>query len=134
MCDIDRLINIARNKKPKDWDKKSFHVTIAFKKKQILSIGVNKYKTHPKNLNYNYISRLGNNRSHLVGIHSELDAVRKLKVIDCSNITFYVIRIDKFGNPNYSKPCSGCLDVFKDVGYKKIFYTNHEGNFNELKI
>lgn len=127
------MIDIAKALKPTDWKKNSFHVTFAFNGNRLLAIGQNNIsKTHPRNLRYNYRDRKGRSRSHIVGIHSELSAVIKLGREDCSDITFYVIRIDNNNKVNYSKPCSGCMDLFKQVGYKYIYYTDKYGNFKLL--
>ena len=76
--------------------------------------------------------REGGLRNHVVGMHSELSAVIKLGIENCSDISFYVVRIDNLGNANYSKPCLGCLDMFQQVKYKKIYYTDKQGRFKKL--
>ncbi len=41
-----------------------------------------------------------------------------------------VIRINKQNEIGKSRPCYNCLNMLKDVGIKKVYYTN--GNNNEL--
>ena len=128
-----RIIEIAKAFRPGDWGKMPFHLTFAFKKSKLLCVGRNNInKTNPRNLKYNYIDRDGKSKSHVIGIHSELSAVIKLGTENCSDISFYVIRIDNIGNANYSKPCSGCMDMFRQVGYREIFYTDKQGKFKKI--
>lgn len=128
-----RIIEIAMALKPIDWGKHPFHLTFAFKKNKLLCIGQNNpKKTSPRNLKYNHIDRNGKSKSHVIGIHSELSAVIKLSTENCSDISFYVVRIDNAGNANYSKPCSGCMDMFQQVGYKEVYFTDKKGEFKRL--
>lgn len=127
MIKTDRLVEIAKALKPANKDLSSFHVTFAYNKKRLLAIGMNSRKTHPRNLRYNYLDRKGRNRSHLVTIHSELSAVIKLGLEDCNHIDFYVLRIDNNNQLNYSKPCTGCIDLFQQVGYRNVYYSTKKG-------
>jgi len=132
MPSYNKLIKIARSLK--SFDKYNHHVTFIFKKKRLLTIGINNCnKTHPRALKYNYTDHLGKNRSDKITIHSELAAIIKLGREDCRDLTFYNIRIDNNNKVNYSKPCTGCLHLLNQVGYKNIFYTNKSGNFKKLK-
>lgn len=127
MIKTNKLVDIAKALKPNNKELSSFHVTFAYNKKRLLKIGVNSKKTHPRNLRYNYLDRKGKNRSHLVTIHSELSVIIKLGLEDCSHIDFYVLRIDNNNRLNYSKPCSGCQDLFNQVGYRNIYYSTKKG-------
>lgn len=128
-----RIIEIAKALKPVDWGKMPFHTTFAFRKNKLLAVASNQpEKTHPRNLRYDYRDRKGKPRSHIIGLHSELSAVIKLGMRDCSEISFYVVRIDNLGNANYSKPCSGCLDMFRQVNYKEVYFTDRKGKFKKL--
>ena len=131
MIKTDKLLEIARALKENNSELSSFHVTFAYNKKRLLKIGINSKKTHPRNLRYNYLDRKGRSRRHLVTIHSELAVIIKLGLEDCSHIDFYVLRIDNNNNLNYSKPCSGCQDLFNQVGYKNIYYSTKKG-FSKL--
>lgn len=134
MINIDRIYNLAISVKPNNWDcKYPFHVTFISKKKKILSIGINKpTTTHTRNLNFNYLDSEGRNRSDLTGLHSEMAAIIRLSVYDCSKLTFYNIRLNKYNEIRLSKPCQGCLNLLNSVGYKNIYYTTNKGGFVKL--
>jgi deoxycytidylate deaminase len=118
-----KLIEIARALKEKNISGRCAHSSFVFSKSKLLSIGFNKYKTHPQTKNYSY--------HRFAGIHSELDAVLKLGMNDCSGLTIVNIRIDKNENLCNSQPCRGCSELIKTLGFKRIIYTNNIGNFVE---
>jgi deoxycytidylate deaminase len=127
MVNVNRLVNIAKALKPNNKNLPTFHVTFAYKKNKLLAIGMNSRKTHPRTLKYNYTDTDGKNRNHLVTVHSELSVIIKLGLEDCSCINFYVLRIDNNNKLNYSKPCSGCQDLFMQVGYRSVHYSTKSG-------
>ena len=111
---------------------KTFHTTFIVKKNRIQKIGINNSdKTHPANLKYGYIGKEGKDIRTMVGIHSELSAILKYGKEDCSDCVFVNVRIDKNGNPTIAKPCRGCQDLLKQIGYKKVYFTNEKGIFEE---
>jgi cytidine deaminase len=129
---FDRCIEISKALKGKFQTGRAFHCTFAYKKNKLLAIGINNYsKTHP--LTSNYLPTKNNNRLYIPVIHSEVSAIIKIGVEDCSDITFVNVRIDNNNLPTMAKPCSNCFGLLRDqVGYKKIYYTNNNGFFEEL--
>lgn len=122
LTEISKAI-IGRNKKHQKCD----HISFIFKKSKLLSIGSNKYKTHPKTKDYNY--------HDFAGIHSELDATLKLGLSDAGTakgLTIVNVRIDKNGNVCNSAPCPGCSDLIKTLSFKEVFYTNNSGTLTKL--
>lgn len=89
---------------------------------KIISVGVNKNKTHPCQINY-HLNKNGN-------IHAELDAII-LCESDISNSVLYVARLLKNGDFGIAKPCSSCMKIIGNYGIKKIIYTNYNG-FEEI--
>lgn len=112
---------------------KTFHTTFVVKKNRIQKIGINIDKTHPANLRYSYFGKDGKDIRSMVGVHSELAAILKYGKDDCSDCVFVNVRIDKKFNPAIAKPCKGCQDLLTQVGYKKVYYTNNKGEFEEWK-
>ena len=110
---------------------KTFHTTFIVKKNRIQKIGINNYKTHPANLKYKYFGKEGKDIRSMVGIHSELSAILKYGREDCSDCIFVNVRIDKNGNPTIAKPCKGCQDLLNQIGFKKVYFTNEQGLFEE---
>jgi len=108
------------------------HFSFILDRNRIISIGFNSPKTHPKNLKYNYVNKLKENISNIVGTHSELNAVIRLGEEDCSGLTLVNTRINRNNDLDYSAPCSGCQDMINQLEFKNIYYTNSQGKFQKL--
>jgi deoxycytidylate deaminase len=110
------------------------HFSFVLDKNKIVSIGLNSLKTHPKNLKYNYVNKLNENISDIVGTHSELSAVIKLGEEDCSGLTLVNTRINRNDELDFSAPCSGCCDMIKQLNFKNIYFSNNMGFFDRLNF
>lgn len=108
------------------------HFSFILDRNRIISIGFNSPKTHPKNLKYNYVNKLKENISNIVGTHSELNAVIRLGEEDCSGLTLVNTRINRNNDLDYSAPCSGCQDMINQLEFSNIYYTNSQGKFEKL--
>lgn len=116
---------------PEQQCRRTFHTTFIVKKGKIQSIGINSTKTHPRNLKYNYKGADGVDIRTMVGVHSELDAVIKMGRKDLSDCVFINVRIDNNGQVALSAPCEGCQSILSRVGFKQVWYTNNDGQFEE---
>lgn len=110
------------------------HFSFIFDGRRLVSRGRNTRKTHPGNLLHPYVSRSGENISHLVGTHSETDAVLRLGSEDCRGLTLVNVRINRKGRPDNSMPCRGCRDLIRKAGFARVIYTDGDGQFRELEI
>lgn len=128
---FEKYVEITKALMNEGFDTRTFHTTFLLKKNRLQKIGINLNKTHPANLKYNYFTKDGNDIRSMVGVHSELSAILKYGKEDCSDCVFVNIRIDKKGKLAMAKPCKGCQDLLKQIGYKKLFFTNEEGEFQE---
>lgn len=108
------------------------HFSFILDKNKIISIGLNSLKTHPKNLKYNYVNKLNQNISDIVGTHSELSAVIKLGKEDCRGLSLINTRINRNNLLDFSAPCSGCCDMIKQLNFDNIYYSNSNGKFDKL--
>jgi len=89
------------------------HAAILTKRRKVISIGVNKKKTHTKsNTKYGYI-------------HAELDAVLGVDKEILRGATLFVVR----AGFNFrrivmnSKPCKYCQAMIIETGIRKVIYT-----------
>jgi len=57
-----------------------------------------------------------------VGVHSEMDAIIKLGLTDCSGLTLINTRIDRNNQLAMSKPCLGCTDMLRNLNFRRIYY------------
>lgn len=85
---------------------------------RILAFGINKYRTHPQQINH-YTNDIGGS------IHAELDAI-----ISCCNsngATIYIARLFKDGTAGMAKPCVLCQNIIETAGIKKVVFTTRYG-------
>lgn len=89
---------------------------IVVKGNRIMSVGTNKYKTHPRQIN----PHTGESGS---SVHAELDAIIGLPKESLKGATIYVARQTIDGNPAIAKPCKCCQKVIEVSGIIRVFYT-----------
>jgi dCMP deaminase len=88
---------------------------VVVKGSRVVSVGCNKYKTHPKA------------KSEFNRIHAELGAILNAKT-DLTGATIYVYRETRHGIPALARPCKHCQAVIKAAGIKKMYYSG-EGEY-----
>ena len=101
------------------------HFAFLIKSKIIEKIGINKRRTHPEISKHPY-------HEGYVGIHAELDCLLKINKEDLSDYQILVLRIDKNGKLNMSKPCRGCQSVLSQFNLKQIWYSDKDGNIIKM--
>lgn len=90
-----------------------------FKGASQIAIGYNRHKTHPLNTCYTQ--------------HAEFNSILKSSNrSDYKNLTMYVARLTRTDKISLSKPCPECQKTIWDVGIRKVYYTDHEGELEEL--
>jgi len=98
---------------------------------EIIAVGANREKTHPKQKYYNEIAGFKIKKNF---IHAEVNALNKIKNINSlKNASIYIHRRDKNGNLAISRPCNACMSYIKQLGIKHIYYTTNLG-YNYEKI
>ena len=117
----DYVFNVLKDEsRNADRVKSSYHAAAIVYKKRILSIGLNRRKTHPLMTKYN-------SRSGQIFLHSEVDAIIKTINLYGQDIlkecSLYVLRTTKSGKIGYSKPCSSCQQHIDFYGIKKVFWS-----------
>lgn len=72
-------------------------------------------------------NRMTNNQKHLLSVHAEMDALRKIKGFHnkYNNLSMYIIRFDS-KELKYSKPCLNCACNIKRFGIRRIYFSFHE--------
>ncbi len=119
-----KLIEIARAMKPLHQDLRAFHVAAIFKKNQLISIGWNTLKTHPKTIGfYPY---------HQKATHAEALACIRGKLEDYSGHDLIVARINNNGHTDFSKPCRFCQKYISWLGFDNVYYSGEAGQMIKL--
>jgi deoxycytidylate deaminase len=121
-----KLIEMARAMKPLKQSLRAFHVAGIFKKQELVSVGFNTRKTHPKTIKF-YPSFKHDNATH-----AEMLAVIRGRLEDYSGHDLIVVRIDNNYNVNLSAPCQHCANLIKTLNFNKIYYSDSHGNIQEF--
>ena len=91
-------------------------------------------KTHPLQKRYNRY-RFAEDTPHKC--HAELLALLPLikNCVDLSNASIFTYRRHNDGSLACARPCKSCIELIKDCGITKIFYTTEDGFAREdLKL
>lgn len=99
---------------------------------KVVSMGVNSPKTHPLNLRFNYVNRDRDSIASLVGTHSELNAVTKIGRDACRGLVLVNTRINRNDDLDCSRPCPGCTDMIRRLGFRAVFHTVKGGGFEMM--
>src|SRR5258706_4508635 len=94
--------------------------------KQVVSVGVNNDRTHPR------MSRFNPDRSYTPTLHAEVDACMGVPDDALLGTDLYVVRITKTGRWAIAKPCEICRKFLHDAGIRRVFYSNREGEMEVL--
>lgn len=109
---------------PNRGNQRCFHVAQITERNKVISLGFSHEKSHPR------IKELGYWRES--ARHAELEVVLRGGREDYLNCSLSVLRIDRNGKLNSSKPCPFCLKLINQVRFKKVFYTNSYGKWEKL--
>lgn len=88
----------------------------------IVAIGWNKNKSHPKAKNYTRT------------IHAELDALIGSRYGEIFDTDMYVARITKGGALATSKPCKDCMVLIKEAGISSVTFIDDQGHVRIEKL
>ncbi len=119
-----KLIEIARASKPIFQQLRAYHVAAIFKKNELISVGWNTRKTHPKTINFYPFSHKAT--------HAEALAIIRGQLEDYSGHDLMVLRVNNNGEIDYSKPCQYCNKFIEWLGFDNIFYSGHNGELIKL--
>lgn len=116
-----------------DFPRVSVGCVVVYRHK-IISSGYNSNKTNPTQKRLN-IHRF--NVDTPATIHAEVAALLPLinrKDINFNDVSLYIYREYKNGNPALSKPCPSCLALIRQLGIRKLYYSGDNSYINEELI
>jgi deoxycytidylate deaminase len=118
------LMGLAANA-ARQSDEPNRHGCVIARRGQIMAVGFNKPKTHPAAVKY-----------YSGHIHAELAAIIQVNKDDLRGADLYSVRIMRSkGEPRgMGKPCRRCMEMIRDAGIKRIYFTNAEGNTEIIKV
>ena len=68
----------------------------------------------------------------MVGTHSEMNAIIKLGQKNYEDLVLINTRINRKNEIDYSCPCNGCMEMLFSLGFKKVYFTTKNKNFELL--
>lgn len=98
---------------------------------QIIAVGFNCNKTHPRQKYYNRYRE--DTDVMLPKLHAEINCINQLKGlnINFSKVKLYIYRIGNDRDCRIARPCSSCMAAIRDLGIKSIYYTTDLGFAHE---
>ena len=113
---LNRCIKKASELEPK---KQRIYSIITDSHGRILATGTNSFsKSHPLQ---SYYCEMATKEQHKIFIHSELQALVRLKGRKADAI--YIARVNRNNEPLPSQPCPICKMAIADAGIKKVITT-----------
>lgn len=113
--DLKIVKRLAKLSELNDVQLRCSHVAALFHKKKLLSLGMNKTKTHPLAFK---LSGLQSKRY----LHAEIDCLKAVEG-ELSKATLYVVRVDRNGELANSKPCKYCMPYIQEKQIGRVVYT-----------
>lgn len=96
---------------------------VIVRKNQVLSFGHNKpTQTHPRS------------RNAWRRIHAELDAILGVPLEVLRGADAYIVRITHTGLLAMSRPCIDCVNLLREVGIRKMYYSNEKRVVQEENV
>jgi deoxycytidylate deaminase len=93
---------------------------------RLLSIGANKWSTHPASDNNDVFCR---------SLHAEHCALLRRQHYDApSRMTLYVARKREDGTVGCSKPCANCMALARLAGVRRIWFYDQNGQSKEALL
>jgi hypothetical protein len=130
---IEKSIKLTRelfdevydSKKQKNW-----HFAFAYRKNKLLAIGQNNMRC-PEGTAFKFAKKFSTNQLFPTR-HAEVDLISRLwgKLYIDSSIKLVIIRLNRFGEMQNSKPCKHCQIVLDALNIKKIYYSTVEGIYS----
>lgn len=112
-------------------DYKKVHVgCVAVYQGNVIGIGCNTNKTHPKQKYYNrYRGITTDNAKCAPKLHAEISCLNSLRNLDIqfSKVKLYIYRSRIDQEHGMARPCPACMAAIKDFGIKNVYYTTDEG-------
>lgn len=100
---------------------------IAVYQGQIIALGCNSTKTHPRQKYYNRYREESDDM--LPKLHAEINCINQLKNMNINfpKVRLYIYRIGNDRDFRIARPCPSCMAAIRDLGIKEIYYTTNDG-------
>ena len=126
-----RFFNIAREVSLLSDFKRARVGAVIVEKNRVVSTGHNSSKTSTIQDRYNKYRDIDDFNVCIPCVHAEIAAITPLlkQNIDWAHTSIYVYRELKNGHISCARPCKACAQLIRELGIKKIFYTDWDGSY-----
>lgn len=126
---INRLINLSEDIESDRPYGKIKMVAFLVYKNRILSFGVNSEKTSLYQYKMRCKADVDQSKFIYDKTHAEIAAIKKIhpSFNDWEHVEIFIISKKKDNSFRLSRPCPICEKTIKDLGIKKVYYTNSYG-------
>lgn len=126
-----RFFNIAREVSFLSDFKRARVGAVVVEKNRIISTGHNSSKTSTLQDKYNKYRDIDDMNVCIPRVHAEIAALAPLikQDVDWAHTSIYVYRELKNGHISCARPCKACAQLIRELGIKKIFYTDWDGSY-----
>jgi len=127
-----RFFKIAREVSLMSDFKRTKIGTVVVEKNRIISTGFNSNKTSRVQKEYDRFRDIDDLTKYQPKVHAEVAALAPLinrPNINWKHVSIYIYRELKDGTVSCSKPCPACMKLIRELGIKKIYYTEWDGSF-----
>lgn len=103
---------------------------VASYKGNIISVGCNTNKTHPRQEYYNrYRCEDDFDHNCLPKMHAEINCLNAIRHSDIqfSKVKLYIYRSRNDRAFGIARPCRSCMAAIRDMGIRHIYYTTNDG-------
>jgi tRNA(Arg) A34 adenosine deaminase TadA len=120
------FFNLAKRESFKSTSKFRLGAVVVDKRKNVLGVAANSMtKTHTA---CKHLKGRGTNEDTAYPfLHAEIRALLGLRIEDTQGGSIYVYRQRKDGTIGNARPCPGCLQVIKELGIRRIYFTVDNG-------
>lgn len=100
---------------------------IAVYQGNIIGIGYNSNKTHPRQRYYNRFR--SQDKSFVPKLHAEISCINSIQHLNINfpKVKLYVYRLRNDREYGLARPCPSCMAAIKDIGIRDIYYTTNNG-------
>ena len=67
-------------------------------------------------------------------VHAEQHAILNMGEENCKGLSLLVIRLNLSNNIRLAKPCEMCEDFIRQVGIKRVYYSNNDGTISKMEM
>lgn len=110
-------------------------VSFLIYKGKVVSFGINSDKTSPLQNKYRLTTKLRYVENFVDKEHSEINCLGKVHPkFSFNKCEIVIISKKRDGEFRLARPCDVCMACIKDLGIKKIYYTNRNQTFSFEKV